>query len=174
MPASAASTPGGGALRASWTQCGNVWLARTSRSASATCSSGAGCDQPRCATAIRSPSRPTSTIPAQPSPRPLPPRWTKRGPPTRRSTKRSAAPTESAAEPGPAGVMVTVWSEEGRRLARAADVRATELGDDASARCPLQEPQLEQVRLVDVLDRLRLLAERDREIRQADGPAAEP
>ena len=52
-------------------------------------------------------------------------------------------------------------------------MRAAELGDDASARRALQESELEQVRLVDVLDRLRLLAERDRERREADRAAAE-
>ena len=44
---------------------------------------------------------------------------------------------------------------------------------DPSARRPLDEAELEQVRLVDVLDRVRLLAERDRERRQADRPAVE-
>ena len=48
-----------------------------------------------------------------------------------------------------------------------------EVRDDAAARRSVQEAELEQVRLVDVLDRLRLLAERDRERRQADGTAAE-
>ena len=48
-----------------------------------------------------------------------------------------------------------------------------ELGDDAPARRPLQEAELEQVRLVDVLDRVRLLAERHRERREPDRAAAE-
>ena len=45
--------------------------------------------------------------------------------------------------------------------------------DDATSRRALDEPELQEVRLVDVLDRVRLLAERDRERRQADRPAAE-
>ena len=50
---------------------------------------------------------------------------------------------------------------------------AAELGHDPAARRALEEAELEQVRLVDVLDRLGLLAERDRERREADRPAAE-
>ena len=60
-----------------------------------------------------------------------------------------------------------------RRLRHRADVRAPELGDHAAARRALEEAELEEVRLVDVLDRVRLLAERDGERRQADRPAAE-
>ena len=48
-----------------------------------------------------------------------------------------------------------------------------EVGDHAAARRALEEAELEQVRLVDVLDRVRLLAERDGERRQADRAAAE-
>ena len=44
---------------------------------------------------------------------------------------------------------------------------------DPPARGALQEAELQQVRLVDVLDRVGLLAERDGERREADGPAAE-
>ena len=51
-------------------------------------------------------------------------------------------------------------------------MRAAEVGDDAAARCALQEAELEQERLVDILDRLGLLPERDRERRQPDRPAA--
>jgi len=47
------------------------------------------------------------------------------------------------------------------------------VGDDPSSRRALQEAELEQVRLVDVLDRLGLLAERDGERRQPDRAAAE-
>src|SRR6266545_4290625 len=46
---------------------------------------------------------------------------------------------------------------------RRADMLTAELRDDPAARCALQKSKLEQVRLVDVLDRVRLLAERDRE-----------
>src|SRR6266571_5577434 len=56
---------------------------------------------------------------------------------------------------------------------RRADVLAAELGHNASARCALQEAELQEVRLVDVLDRVLLLAEGDRERRQADRAAAE-
>ena len=52
-------------------------------------------------------------------------------------------------------------------------MRATEVGDHAAARRPLEEAELQQVRLVDVLDRVGLLAERDGEGRQPDRPAAE-
>ena len=46
----------------------------------------------------RSPRPPTTSIsPAQPAPRPLPPKCTNRLPVTRRSTKRSLAPTDAAA-----------------------------------------------------------------------------
>ena len=45
--------------------------------------------------------------------------------------------------------------------------------DDSPPRRPLDEPELEQVRLVDVLDRVGLLAERDGQRREADRPAAE-
>ena len=54
-----------------------------------------------------------------------------------------------------------------------ADVRAAELRDHAAARRALEEAELEQVRLVDVLDRVGLLAERDGERRQADRAALE-
>src|SRR5207237_3659801 len=50
---------------------------------------------------------------------------------------------------------------------------AAELRDDAAARGALQEAELQQVRLVDVLDRVGLLAERNRERGEADRPAAE-
>src|SRR6266511_831137 len=52
-------------------------------------------------------------------------------------------------------------------------MRAPELGDNTSARRALDEPELQQVRLVDVLDRVRLLAESDGERRQSDRTAAE-
>ena len=62
----------------------------------------------------------------------------------------------------------------GRRgLHPAADVLPPELGDDAAPRRALQEAELEKVRLVHVLDRVRLLAERDGERRETHGPAAE-
>ena len=48
------------------------------------------------------------------------------------------------------------------RRRRRADVGAAELRDRAAARRALDEAELEQVRLVDVLDRVRLLAERRR------------
>src|ERR671935_1525661 len=57
--------------------------------------------------------------------------------------------------------------------ARSADVRAAGVGDHAAARGALDEAELEEVRLVDVLDRLLLLAEGDGERREADRPAAE-
>src|SRR5207248_2225037 len=56
---------------------------------------------------------------------------------------------------------------------RGADVRSAELRDRAAARRALDEAELQQVRLVDVLDRLLLLAERGGQRRQPDGPAVE-
>ena len=50
---------------------------------------------------------------------------------------------------------------------------ATELRHDPAARRPLEEAELEQVRLVDVLDRVRFLAQRDGQRREADRPALE-
>src|SRR5581483_3341776 len=50
---------------------------------------------------------------------------------------------------------------------------AAEIGDDPPTRRPLQEAELEQIRLVDIFDRLCLLAEGDRERRQPDRAAAE-
>jgi hypothetical protein len=44
-------------------------------------------------------------------------------------------------------------------------VRPPELRHDPASRRSLQEAELEQIRLVDVLDRVGLLAERDRERR---------
>src|SRR5438034_502645 len=56
---------------------------------------------------------------------------------------------------------------------RGVDVGAAEIRNDPAARRALDEPELEEVRLVDVLDRLLLLAEGDRERREPDRPAAE-
>ena len=53
------------------------------------------------------------------------------------------------------------------------DVLAPELRDRAPARRPLDEPELEQIRLVDVLDRVGLLAERDRKGGEPDRAAVE-
>ena len=50
---------------------------------------------------------------------------------------------------------------------------APELRHDPPTRRALDEPELEQVRLVDVLDRLGLLAQRDRERREPDRAASE-
>ena len=55
-----------------------------------------------------------------------------------------------------------------------AEVRAAQLRHDPAARGALEEAQLEQVGLVDVLDRVSLLAERDGERRQPDRAAVEP
>src|ERR671936_1570562 len=53
------------------------------------------------------------------------------------------------------------------------DVGAAEVGNHPAARRALDEAELEEVRLVDVLDRLLLLAEGDRERGEPDRPAAE-
>jgi hypothetical protein len=52
-------------------------------------------------------------------------------------------------------------------------VVAAECSDDAASRRPLEEAELEEIGLVDVPDRVRLLTERYRECREPDGPAAE-
>ena len=52
-------------------------------------------------------------------------------------------------------------------------MRTAKIGDRPAARCPLDEAELEQIRLVDVLDRLLLLAERHRQRREADRAAPE-
>ena len=44
------------------------------------------------------------------------------------------------------------------------------VGGDPPARCPLQKAELEKIRLVDVLDRLRLLTHRGGQRRQPDRP----
>jgi hypothetical protein len=46
-------------------------------------------------------------------------------------------------------------------------------GRDAPARGPLEHAELQQVGLVDVLDRVALLAHRDRQRREPHGPARE-
>src|SRR4051794_40986287 len=58
-------------------------------------------------------------------------------------------------------------------VAAFAEVRAAVLRDDAAARRALDEAELEQVRLVDILDRVGLLTERNGERREADRAAAE-
>src|SRR5436190_2708201 len=56
---------------------------------------------------------------------------------------------------------------------RAPDVRVCPLGREAAARRSLDESELDQVRLDHVLHRVRLLADRGRERRQADRPSGE-
>ena len=80
------------------------------------------------------------------------------------SARRRRLPGGCAARPG--------RLSDGCRSA-APDVRAAELRDHAAARGALDEAELEQVRLVDVLDRVRLLAERDGERREPDRAAVE-
>src|SRR5579859_5822455 len=59
------------------------------------------------------------------------------------------------------------------RVLRCAEMLAAELRDRAAARRALDEAELQQIRLVDVLDRVGLLAERNSERGQADRPAVE-
>src|SRR3989441_2098810 len=63
--------------------------------------------------------------------------------------------------------------EERLLVGRGADVRAAEPRHHAPPRGALDEPELEQVGLVDVLDRVRLLTERDGERREPDRPSLE-
>ena len=69
-----------------------------------------------------------------------------------------------------AAAVAAAYSFEQARLRRGrhTDVRASELRDHTPARGALEEAELEQVRLVDVLDRVGLLAERDGERGEAD------
>src|SRR5512141_1857127 len=66
-------------------------------------------------------------------------------------------------------------SEKARRLRGRLEpeVAVGALGRAASAGRALEQAALEQIGLVDVLDRVRLLRHGDRERRKADGPAAE-
>ena len=52
-------------------------------------------------------------------------------------------------------------------------MRKPGLGDDTAAIRALDEAELQQVGLVDVLDRVGLFAERDRECRETNRPAVE-
>ena len=61
-----------------------------------------------------------------------------------------------------------------RAGARQPQVRVAGRRDDAAARRALEQAQLEQERLVDVLDRVGLLADRHGQRREADRPAREP
>src|SRR5262249_11910594 len=70
---------------------------------------------------------------------------------------------ERPGEPGNPEVGHDLEQAIGARDLNRGDVREAEVGDDAATRRPLDEAELEQVRLVDVLDRVRLLAERDGE-----------
>src|SRR5438552_13148852 len=63
--------------------------------------------------------------------------------------------------------------ERERALGRHAKVPVGPFGGHPAPGGPLQEPQLQQVGLVDVLDGLGLLADARRERRQADRPALE-
>src|SRR5438067_5467431 len=77
---------------------------------------------------------------------------------TRRSTERTVA---------------TRAILEQLRVFGCAEMRAAELRDRAAARRALDEAELQEIRLVHVLDRVGLLAERDGERRQADRAAVE-
>ena len=84
----------------------------------------------------------------------------------------AARSTNASCGPSATGVQIPLRRASPRRRRRA-DVRAAELRDRAPARRALDEAELQQVRLVDVLDRVRLLAERRGERREADRPAVE-
>src|SRR5439155_3808492 len=64
-------------------------------------------------------------------------------------------------------------AERERALARETEVSAGVVRRDAPARGPAQEPELQEVRLVDVLDGLGLLADARGERGQTDRPPAE-
>src|SRR6188508_27320 len=85
---------------------------------------------------------------------------------------RVSLPTNSSS--GPAAPGVHTWAdielEQPVSCTLGADVGASELGDHTTSRRALQKTKLQQIGLVDVLDRVRLLAERDRERREAHRP----
>ena len=85
------------------------------------------------------------------------------------SRKGSTAARECAVDVGPASEQAGGVRSGGSRP-RCAEARR---GRAAPARRALEEAALEQIRLVDVLDRVRLLADRDRERREPDRAAAE-
>ena len=64
-------------------------------------------------------------------------------------------------------------SEQAAFVANRPEVRSPQVGDHTTAWGSLQEAELEQVRLVDVLDRVGLLAERDGDRGEADRASAE-
>ena len=87
---------------------------------------------------------------------------------------RVIRPTNSSRGPAAPGVQICVDTlEEAVGGLVDAQVLAPESGDHPAARRSLEEPELEEVRLVDVLDGVALLAERDRERRETDRAAAE-
>ena len=87
-----------------------------------------------------------------------------------RATAKAGSPSSPAS---PTARTASSRSEERVGVGSGADVLAPELRHDAAARRALQEAELEQVRLVDVLDRVRLLADRGGERREADRAAVE-
>src|SRR5439155_23803530 len=82
-----------------------------------------------------------------------------------------AAPRRPRAGPPCRGSRSGPTSEEPAALGRA-DVLAPESRDHAPARCALDEPELQKVGLVHVLDRVGLLAQRDGERREPYGATA--
>ena len=63
--------------------------------------------------------------------------------------------------------------EQAVGLCRRTQVLAAESSDRPAPRRPLEEAELEEIRLVDVLDRVRLLSKRNRERRETHGAATE-
>src|SRR4029079_5983752 len=88
---------------------------------------------------------------------------------------RVSLPTNSSS--GPAAPGVHTWAdmelEKPVSCTLRADMGASELGDHTTSRRALQKTKLQQIGLVDVLDRVRLLTERDRERREAHRPPTE-
>src|SRR5688500_8312964 len=71
------------------------------------------------------------------------------------------------------GVMAPLLEEALVHGRGRACVLAPELRHDAATRCPLDQAELEEVRLVDVLDRVLLLPESHRQGREPYGPTIE-
>jgi len=80
--------------------------------------------------------------------------------------RSAAVPSHRAAGPSPLGAAAERRSQSRQMLTRT-------VGRDAALRRAVQEPQPQQERLVDVLDRFRLLSQHRRECLHPDWPAAE-
>src|ERR1700728_2701263 len=98
-------------------------------------------------------------------------------PPPPRASDRSVSAQEGHHTPGPLGIgrrsRPGVRSEQGRHLGNEAQMRPGPLRCHATPGSPLNQPLLQEKRLVGVLDRVGLLAHTLGERGEADRPAGE-